>query len=72
MTRHELADRLNHLDPGGTLHVDEGVLAQMFGGPTLSDEVVEAIEAFALEHRCSFAWHEHGVTAPCFEKDDIF
>jgi hypothetical protein len=69
MTKTELAEKLNHLDPGATLTVEQGVLASLFGAGTLSNEAVAVIEAFALEHRCIFAY-EHG--QPSFEKDDIF
>ena len=69
MTKTELADKLDHLDPGATLTVEQGVLASLFGAGTLSNEAVAVIEAFALEHRCNFAY-EHG--QPSFEKDDIF
>jgi hypothetical protein len=69
MTKTELADKLDHLDPGATLTVEQVVLASLFGAGTLTKEAVEAIEAFALEHRCIFAY-EHG--QPSFEKDDIF
>jgi hypothetical protein len=72
MLKHELTDKLQRLDPGATLTVEESVLAEMFGASTLSDEIVQAIEAFALERRCTFSYHERGLTAPCFEKDDIF
>jgi hypothetical protein len=69
MTEDELAERLDHLDPGATLTVKESVLASLFGDGTLSKEAVAVIEAFALDHRCIFAY-EHG--QPRFEKDDIF
>ncbi len=69
MTKDELATKLNHLDPGATLTVNEAVLASLFGDGRLSKETVAVIEAFALEHRCIFAY-EHG--KPSFEKDDIF
>ena len=69
MTKTELADKLDHLDPGATLNVEQGVLASLFGAGTLTKEAVEAVEAFALEHRCIFAY-EHG--QPSFEKDDVF
>ena len=70
MTKDELVSKLNHLDPGATLTVNEAVLASLFGHGRLSKEAVAIIEAFALEHRCSFAF-EHG-KGPTFEKDDIF
>ena len=70
MTKDELVSKLNHLDPGATLPVNEAVLASLFGDGRLSNETVAAIEAFALEHRCIFAY-ENG-HAPTFERDDIF
>ena len=70
MSKDELADRLNHLDPGATLTVKETVLATLFGDGLLSKAAIAAVEAFALDHRCTFAY-EHGST-PTFEKDDIF
>jgi hypothetical protein len=72
MRKDELANKLRHLDPGATLTIEERELAEMFGANIVSPEVVQAIEAFALEHRCSFSHHAHGLTVPCFEKDDIF
>ena len=72
MTKNELSERLRHLDPGAKCHVDEAVLARMFNAETLTRDAVEMIEAFALENRCSFSYHERGVTSPCFEKEDIF
>jgi len=71
MTRDELASKLDHLDPGATLIVTETVLATLFGDGRLSKEAVAMIEAFALEHRCTFSV-EHGRGTPTFEKDDIF
>jgi hypothetical protein len=47
------------------------VLASVFGAGTLTKETVAVIEAFALDHRCTFSYgHEHDM--PTFEKDDIF
>ena len=69
MTKTELADKLDHLDPGATMIAEQVVLASLFGAGTLTKEAVAVIEAFALEHRCIFAY-EHG--QPSFEKDDIF
>jgi hypothetical protein len=31
MTKTELAEKLNHLDPGATLTVEQGILASLFG-----------------------------------------
>jgi hypothetical protein len=72
MTRDELADKLHHLDPGASLTVDEAALAQAFATDTLDQKAVEAIEAFSLEHRCTFLhdpMHRH---PPTFDKDDVF
>jgi hypothetical protein len=71
MSRDELADKLDHLDPGASLAVKETILATLFGDGRLSKEAIAMIEAFALEHRCSFSV-EHGRGTPTFEKDDIF
>ena len=71
MTRDELASKLDHIDPGATLKVTETVLAALFGAGTLSKEAVAMIEAFALDHRCTFSV-QHGRGRPTFEKDDIF
>jgi hypothetical protein len=69
VTKTALAEKLDRLDPGATLTVEQGVLASLFGAGTLTKEAVAVIEAFALDHRCTFAY-EHG--KPSFEKDDIF
>jgi len=69
MTREELASKLDHLDPGATLKVTESVLSPLFGDGRLSKEALAMIEAFALDHRCTFSV-EQGT--PTFEKDDIF
>ena len=69
MTREELASKLDHLDPGATLSVPETVLAALFGEGRLSKEALAMIEAFALDHRCTFSV-EQGT--PTFEKGDIF
>jgi hypothetical protein len=71
MSRDELASKLDHLDPGATPSVPESVLAALFGDGRLSKEALAMIEAFALEHRCTFSV-EHGRGTPTFEKDDIF
>ena len=71
MTKDELADKLNRLDPGATLAVPQGVLAALFGAGALTKEAAAAIEAFALDHRCTFSC-EHGAGMPTFEKDDVF
>ena len=69
MTREELASKLDHLDPGATLKVTETVLSSLFGDGRLSKEALAMVEAFALDHRCTFSV-EQGT--PTFEKDDIF
>ena len=56
---------------GATLSVTEAELAALFGACTLSKEAVAMIEAFALDHRCTFSV-QHGRGRPTFEKDDIF
>jgi hypothetical protein len=72
MTKDQLAEKLAHLDPGATLTVEEGELAQIFGAGLRADELVQAAETFAVEHRCAFSYHEHGRVVPTFEKNDIF
>jgi hypothetical protein len=75
MTREDLAEKLDRLDPGGKLSVPEDLLAPMFGAVTLSygaQDPLRAIAGFALEHRCSFSFHQHEGAVPCFEKDDVF
>ena len=72
MTKHDLAEKLNHLDPGATADVDPQTLAQIFGASALTQDVVEEIEAFALEHRCSFLYEASGRHRATFEKDDIY
>jgi len=72
MTRDELADKLHHLDPGATLTIEPGVLAAAFGSETLTPSIIEAIEAFALEHRCTFTPDAAGGHHPVFEKDDVY
>ncbi len=72
MSKDELADRLHHLDPGASLTMDEAVLAQVFGTDALNQKAAEDIEAFAVEHRCTFLHdptHQH---PPTFDKDDVF
>ncbi len=72
MTKDELADRLHHLDPGASLTMDEAVLAQVFGADALNQKAVEAIEAFSLEHRCTFLHDPTRQHPPTFDKDDVF
>jgi hypothetical protein len=72
MTKQELAEKLNQLDPGASTQVKADVLAEMFGASSLTQEIIEAIEAFALERRCTFAYDVSGRHPPIFEKDDIY
>jgi hypothetical protein len=75
MTRDQLAERLDHLDPGATITIPEDVLARMFNEAALSydsHDALRRIAEFALEHRCTFSFHEHEGAAPCFQKDDMF
>ncbi len=72
MTRVELAEKLHHLDPGATLTTAPEVLAETFGGGSLTQETVAVIEAFPLEHRCTFLHDAAGGHQPVFEKDDVF
>ncbi|WP_134499691.1 hypothetical protein [Microvirga pakistanensis] len=75
MTRDELADKLDHLDPGATITVPKEVLARIFDEATLSydsQEALRRITDFALEYQCSFSFHEHEDAVPCFQKDDVF
>jgi hypothetical protein len=69
MTKTELAEKLDHLDPGAALTVEQVALASLFDAGALTKEAVAVIEAFALDHRCIFSC-EHGKAS--FEKDDIF
>jgi hypothetical protein len=72
MTRHELGARLDHLDPGASLALDERQIAELFGATALTDETVKEAEAFAEQHRCTFSRHEHNRNCPEFIKDDVF
>ena len=75
MTRDQLAEKLDGLDPGATFTVPEGALAQMFGVINLSYESSQALQAitdFALQHRCTFSFHQHDGAVPSFQKDDVF
>jgi hypothetical protein len=72
MTREQLAETLDHLDPGAALRVEADVLARMFDADANSHELLEVVEAFASEHRCAFTRHEHGRAVLCFEKNDIY
>jgi hypothetical protein len=75
MTKDQLAEKLDHLDPGASLPVSKDDLAQMFGAITLtydSSQILKSIADFALEHRCTFSFHEQEGAVPSFEKDDVF
>jgi hypothetical protein len=75
MIKEDLAQKLDHMDPGATLTVPEDVLAHIFGEVTLSydsQETLRHIAEFALEHRCTFSFHEHEGAVPFFQKDDVF
>jgi hypothetical protein len=72
VSKDELADRLHHLDPGASLAIDDAVLVQAFGIDALNQSTVEAIEAFALDHRCTFLHDPTRQHPPTFEKDDVF
>ena len=75
MTRDQLAEKLDHLDPGATFTVPEDLLALAFGVVTLSydsHQALRTIADFALEHRCTFSFHQHEGAVPCFQKDDVF
>jgi hypothetical protein len=72
MTRAELAEKLEHLDPGASLPLDRQLLAQMFGAEGITDEVASEIEAFAEQHRCTFAQQGHDEEHPEFVKNDVF
>ncbi len=75
MIKEDLAQKLDNMDPGATLTVPEDVLARMFGEIALSyssQEALRRIADFALEHRCTFSFHEHDGAVPSFQKDDVF
>lgn len=75
MTKDQLAGRLDHLDPGASITVPRDLLARMFDAAALSygsHDTLKRIADFALEHRCTFVFHEHEEAVPCFQKDDVF
>jgi hypothetical protein len=75
MTREQLAENLDRLDPGATFTVPEDVLAPMFGVISLSygsQQALQTISDFALQHRCTFAFHQQESAVPSFQKDDVF
>jgi hypothetical protein len=75
VTKDQLSEKLDRLDPGATLTVPEEVLADMFDVVALSYNshgALRHIADFALEHRCTFSFHEREGAVPCFQKDDIF
>ena len=75
MTREQLGEALDRLDPGATFTVPEDGLAQMFGVISLSyksQQALQAIASFALRHRCTFSFHQQEGAVPSFRKDDVF
>ena len=75
MTREQLAEHLDRLDPGATLTLPEDVLAQMFGVMGLSygsQQALQDISDFALQHRCTFSFRQQEGAVPSFQKDDVF
>ena len=52
MTRQEIAEKLDHLDPGAALKVDRAVLRAAFADASARD-LIGVLEAFAAEHRCT-------------------
>jgi hypothetical protein len=75
MTREQLAETLDRLDPGATFTIPEDALAQMFGVTGLSygsQQALQAIASFALQHRCTFSFHQQEGAVPSFQKDDVF
>jgi hypothetical protein len=71
MTRQELAQKLDHLDPGAALKVDRAVLRAAFADASARD-LMGVLEAFAAEHRCTFSPADERESCGCFEKDDVF
>jgi hypothetical protein len=71
MTRQELAQKLDHLDPGAALKVDRAVLRAAFADASAKD-MIGVLEAFAAEHRCTFSPPDERENCGCFEKDDVF
>jgi hypothetical protein len=72
MTIEDLGSRLDHLDPGAVLVVERSVVADLFGGAELTAAILQRIEDFAVEHRCSFVVGEDRAEGASFEKDDVF
>lgn len=66
MSREELVAALDHLDPGASLAVDAVVIEELFGGEGRD------VEAFAEEHRCTFAPAKAESPSPQFTKTDIY
>ena len=71
MNRQELAEKLDHLDPGAALKVDRAVLTAAFADASARD-LIGVLEAFAAEHRCTFSPPDQRESCGCFEKDDVF
>jgi hypothetical protein len=72
MTQQELAEKLEHLDPGASLAIGQDLLASMFGANRITADIASTIEAFAEQHRCTFSQREHDPERPEFVKNDIF
>jgi hypothetical protein len=72
MTNVEFANKLDRLDPGSTLGVERFALGALFGEDIDSERTLHALEAFAVEHRCSFGWDDASRNVGRFEKNDVF
>jgi len=71
MTKQELGQKLEHLDPGATLKIEGDILRAAFAD-TAGRDLVPVVEAFAVVYRCSFSPARQDDTCVCFEKDDVF
>jgi hypothetical protein len=72
MDREQLAEKLDHLDPGASLRIEADILARLFDADAGTDALHNKLETFALEHRCAFTARDHGRAVYCFEKNDIY
>lgn len=70
MTRDQLGQSLDQLDPGGRLTIDRALLAEILGAP--EDACGPAAERFAEQHGCTFADDEEDGEGPHFVKNDVF
>ena len=68
----ELAEKLDRLDPGSFLPIDPMLLEEVFGTGRPIELVIQAVEQFAEEHQCTFAYRGHFQAVPEFTKDDVF